>query len=287
MKINTEKTGPASKGIEDKPLAEALRLMLSEERSVAGVVEKALKDIEKAVESAVATIKDGGRVFYIGAGTSGRLGVLDASEIMPTFGTNPFRAIMAGGMRAVHKAAEGAEDDIKAGIKAASKIKARDMAVGISASGKTAFVLSALEKAKSNGARCRLIACNRVDYPFLDGKILLLTGAEVIAGSTRMKAATATKLALNMLSTATMIKLGHVYDGMMIDVVPSNVKLIARAEGIIMKITGCSKQTASRFLRLSGMRPKTAAVMIKKKVSKRKADRLLREAGGFLREAVK
>ena len=159
------------------------------------------------------------------------------------------------------------------------------MAVGISASGQTRFVLSALKTAKASGARCWLITSGEVkEYPC--DVIRLVTGPEIIAGSTRMKAGTAAKLFLNMLSTATMIKLGHVYDGLMIDVLPASKKLVSRAERIITRITGCTEKEASEHLRLSGMRAKVAAVMIKKGVSKEKAEQLLAEAGGFLRKIL-
>jgi len=283
----TEKINPASKGIDALPTGRILRLIHREDSKVIEVVKKQLPQIEKAVEDAVNVIKNNGKVFYIGAGTSGRLGVLDAAEIPPTFGCNSFKAIIAGGKTAVYKAVEGAEDNRQAGRKAAFKITKKDMAVGISASGKTPFVLSALKAAKQKGAKCWLITCNETDkYPFLDGMIKLITGAEIVAGSTRLKAATATKITLNMFSTATMTKLGRVYDGLMIDVVPSNKKLIERATGIITKITGCNRRKALQYLKLSGMNPKVAVLMLEKEVSKRKAEKLLKDAEGSLRKAL-
>jgi N-acetylmuramic acid 6-phosphate etherase len=213
--------------------------------------------------------------------------VLDASEIPPTFSDNGFESIIAGGEAALRTAIEGAEDDEESGAGAASGIGSKDVAVGISASGTTSFVLSFLSEAKKRGAKCWLITCSDINsYPFVDHMIKLPTGPEVIAGSTRLKAATATKLVLNMLSTATMIELGGVYDGLMVDVAPTNKKLVRRAEGIISQITGCTEEDAARYLKLSGMRAKAAVVMIKKGVSKEEADELLKKSAGSLRKAL-
>jgi N-acetylmuramic acid 6-phosphate etherase len=283
----TENLNTASKGIDALSVSEALRLMHREDAMALKSVGASLRDIEKAVNDAVSVIGKGGRVFYIGAGTSGRLGVLDASEVYPTFGAQSFKAIMAGGEEAVIHAVEGAEDDEKSARREAADITSRDMAVGVTASGKTPFVLAALEEAKKSGARCWLITCNEIESPpFTDGMIVLDTGPELVAGSTRLKAGTVTKLVLNMLSTVTMIMLGGVYDGLMVDVVPSNKKLIARAEGIIVQITGCSREEASGLLKESGMRPKTASLMKLKGVTKDDAERLLKDAGGSLRKAL-
>lgn len=284
---DTENQNRSSKDIDALSVLEVLSLMHREDANALGAVGSSLADIERAVHNAVSTIRNGGRIFYIGAGTSGRLGVLDASEIQPTFGSNRFRAIMAGGERALIQAVEGAEDDEAAARKAVSGVKANDMVVGISASGRTPFVVEALRESKTSGALCWFITCNNIEKPaFLDGMIVLNTGPELIAGSTRLKAATATKLALNMLSTATMISLGGVYDGLMVDVVPSNKKLIARAEGIVMQITGCGREEAFKLLRESGMNSKTAALMKIRGLSRSEAERLLEKAGGSLRRAL-
>jgi N-acetylmuramic acid 6-phosphate etherase len=285
---DTENRNHASKGIDALSVIEVLNLMHREDAHALDAVGASLADIESAVHDAVRTIRSGGRVFYIGAGTSGRLGVLDAAEIQPTFGSDRFRAIMAGGESAVTGAVEGAEDDEAAARKAVADIRAGDMAVGVSASGRTLFVVAALKESKKSGALCWLITCSKFEKPpFLDGTVVLDTGPELVAGSTRLKAATATKLALNMISTATMISLGGVYDGLMVDVVPSNRKLIERAEGIVMQITGCGREEASELLKKSGMKSKTAALMKIKGISKNEAERLLEEAGGSLRQALK
>jgi N-acetylmuramic acid 6-phosphate etherase len=285
---STEDRNPASRGIEALGAREILRRIHAEDAAVMKAVEKELPSIGRAVEDAVKAVRGGGKVLYAGAGTSGRLGLLDAAEIPPTFGLGSFRAVIAGGEEAMVRAVEGAEDDERAGRRAASRLRAGDMAVGISAGGATPFVKAFLERAKRKGARCWLLTCNPGGrYPFLDGAIRPQTGAEIVAGSTRMKAATATKLALNMLSTATMIRLGRVHDGLMVDLVPANRKLVERAERIIMEITGCRRERASEYLRLSGMKPKVAVVMIEKGVSRKRAGELLRKAGGFLRKALK
>ncbi len=284
----TEDINPASKGIDAISVRDVLELMHNEDIAAVTAVGKAVGEIEKAVGCAVSCIANGGRVYYIGAGTSGRLGVLDASEIYPTFGRDCFSAIMAGGEKAVTKAVEGAEDDEGEGRKAAEVLKAGDMAIGISASGSTPFVMAAIEKAREHGANCWLITCNKLKPSvLLDGVIVLATGPELLSGSTRLKAATATKLALNMISTATMIRLGGVYDGLMVDVVPSNKKLIQRAESMIRRITGCDEKEASELLRKSGMRPKVASLMKLKGVSKNEAEEMLRELGDSLRQALK
>lgn len=284
---STEKKNPLSRGIDALPTSEVLGLMLAEDASAVEAVRAALPSLEKAVEDAAACINRGGKVCYAGAGTSGRLGVLDASEVVPTFGSRAFGAVIAGGEKAVTGAVEGAEDNEEAGAEVAGDLTDRDMAVGISASGSTPFVLAFLKTAKRQGARCWLLTCNDVEGgPFLDGTVKLLTGPEVVAGSTRLKAGTATKIALNMLSTATMIKLGGVHDGLMVDVVPTNRKLIKRAEGIVSEIAGCTEDEAARYLKLSGMRPKVALVMLRRGVSKEEAEELLEKSGGSLRKAL-
>lgn len=293
---NTERRNPKSEGIDTQSTHEILSLMNEEDATVIDAVRKAIPDIARLVNETVKIIKNGGRVFYIGAGTSGRLGILDASEMPPTFGVPPdlFQTIIAGGDIAIRRCIEGAEDDVVAGRNAAIEIADRDIAIGIAASGKTPFVLSCLEEAKRKGARCWLITCNEIETPIvlntipitLDGLIKIITGPEVIAGSTRLKAGTTTKLVLNMFSTATMIKLGKVYKGLMVDVTPSNKKLIDRAERIIMEITGCSREDASRYLKLSDNRPRVAVVMKAKGLSKEEAERMLKNSGDSLGEII-
>ena len=298
---NTEDRNPKTEDIDILSVSQILHLMSEEDSSVIDAVRFAIPSIEKAVDMAADIIKKGGSIFYAGAGTSGRLGVLDASEMPPTFGVSPhmLQAIIAGGEKALRNSVEGAEDNEEAGKEAASAVTGKDMVLGISASGRTPFVLSFLDEAKGKGAKCWLLTCNDIEMPIifkiqdsrfkmlvLDGIIKVITGPEIIAGSTRLKAGTATKLVLNMFSTATMVKLGRVYKGMMVDIVPTNNKLIYRAEGIIMETTGCKREEASEYLKASLMRPKVAIVMKAKGVSREEAERLLIESGGHLRPLI-
>lgn len=283
----TESTNPNAMGIDILPVRELLDLILKEELASIGRMHKALPDIERAVDDAVQCLRKEGVIYYAGAGTSGRLGVLDSSEIPPTFGRDSFRAFIAGGLEAVHSAVEGAEDDIDAGRTVGATIGPSDMAIGIAASGRTPYVRGFLESARKRGARTWLITCNNIDpYPYLDGLIFLDTGPEIIAGSTRMKAATATKIALNMLSTSTMIRMGGVYDGLMVDVMPTNVKLVARALSIIRQITSCTPEESVESLKASGMRPKVAALMRAKCMSRDDAELALEKNKGSLRKAL-
>lgn len=285
---DTEKTNPRSAGIDAMPASEVLSLMLSEEASMLRAVEAALPDLSALATSAADAVISGGKVVYAGSGTSGRLGVLDASEVYPTFGAKDFVAVIAGGEKAVTQSMEGAEDDREAARQSASIVSSSDMVIGIAASGTTPFVLAFLERAKELGAAAWLLCCNPVDKPpFVDGVIVIRTGPEVIAGSTRLKAGTATKIALNMISTSVMIKLGHVYDGLMVDVVPTNEKLRRRAVGIVMSISGCSEEQAQIALDASGSRPKTAALMASAGLSVIEATTLLNKNGGSLRKALK
>ncbi|MDA8170093.1 MAG: N-acetylmuramic acid 6-phosphate etherase [Nitrospiraceae bacterium] len=282
----TERANPASKGIDALSVGRILEVMHSGDREVFEAVGRALPQIEKVIESAATAIGAGGRVFYAGAGTSGRLGVMDAAEVRPTFSSDDFIAFIAGGGAALTQAVEGAEDDEAKGAQAAGSLTGKDVAIGISASGRTPYVIAFLEKAKQRGASAWLVSSNAVRYPFLDGAVTLLTGPEIVAGSTRLKAATAQKLCLNMISTVTMIKLGKVYDGLMVDVQPANKKLVERAVRIISACTGAGNKTSMEYLEKSGMNPKTAVVMIKKNASREEAARLLRENGGRLRGLI-
>jgi len=284
---STEDRNPASKGLDTRAPIEIIKLMHEEDGKALKAVTQALPAIAKAAEAAAQAIKNGGRVFYAGAGTSGRLAVLDAAEIRPTFGSSVFRAVIAGGQSALTEAVEGAEDDRNAGSKAAETIAAGDMAVGISASGKTPFVLGFLEAAGARGASAWILTCSGEPPPVkTHGIISLPTGPELIAGSTRLKAGTATKMALNMLSTTAMVMLGGTHDGLMVDVVPANRKLVERAERIVMEITGCTREEASKALSGSGMKPKTAALMLMLSISGDDAGAELKRVGGSLRNAL-
>jgi N-acetylmuramic acid 6-phosphate etherase len=285
--MSTENIHASTDNIDICSIEEIIDLINSEDFNVVKSVQKAKPDIRGAVEDAVSTIKSGGRLIYIGAGTSGRLGVLDASEIYPTFGVSDrVKAIIAGGEHAVRSAVEGAEDSALEGAKSVEDVKENDMLLGITASGKTPFVIAALREGKQRSARCWLLTCNDIKYEFLDGVINVITGPEIIAGSTRLKAGTATKMVLNMISTITMIRAGHVYRGRMVDVVPSSDKLISRALTIIKEVTCCSPEDAKHFLEESNNNPKTAVLMILKKINVADAKKLLHEYNGSLRQAL-
>ena len=285
--MSTESIHSSTDNIDSCSIEEVVDLMNSEDLNVVKSVQKAKPDICRAVEDAVMSLKSGGRLIYIGAGTSGRLGVLDASEIYPTFGVSDrVKSIIAGGNRAVRSAVEGAEDSAEEGAKSVEDVKENDMLLGITASGKTPFVIAALREGKHRRATCWLLTCNDIKYEFLDGVINVITGPEIIAGSTRLKAGTATKMVLNMISTITMIRMGHVYRGRMIDVVPSSEKLIGRALTIIKDITGCSPEDAKHVLEESNNNPKTAVLMMLKKMNAEDAGNLLQEYNGSLRQAL-
>lgn len=285
--MSTEDIHPASDNLDIRSVEEIIALMNDEDLNVVSTVRQARSDIRRAVEDAVRAVKSGGRLIYVGAGTSGRLGVLDASEIYPTFGVSDrVRAIIAGGEHAVWSAVEGAEDSSEDGAARVEDAQKNDMLLGITASGKTPFVIGALSEGKRKGARCWLLTCSETDHAFLDGIIRVITGPEIIAGSTRLKAGTATKMVLNMISTVTMVRMGHVYRGRMIDVVPSSSKLIGRALTMIEEITGCSPAEARRSLDASNNNPKTAVLMLLKNMNAGDAKQLLQEQDGSLRQAL-
>jgi N-acetylmuramic acid 6-phosphate etherase len=249
----------------------------------------ASNDIARAIDAATAAIRAGGRVHYLGAGTSGRLGVLDASELPPTFGVDAtlFDARIAGGDVALRNAIEGAEDDVAAGTRAVAHVSRGDVVVGLSASGGAPFVKAALHEARERGAITVAIV-NSPHTPLeahADIAIVLLTGAEPITGSTRLRAGTAQKIVLNAISTGTMVQLGKTYGNRMIDVVASNAKLRARAEGLVREVAG-EDVDAPVLLEQAGGRVKTAIVMARKKCGKEEAERLLSAAGGRLASVI-
>ena len=262
-------------------------------RAFAEVV-KARRDIAAASRDAAAMIGAGGRLIYVGAGTSGRLGALDASECPPTFSASPRQvvAVMAGGKKAFHRAVEGAEDDASDGAASIVKLDVgpHDMVMGIAASGRTPFVLAALDEALSRGAAVWLLSCSgKKGLPEAAANysvIALDTGDEVIRGSSRLAAGTATKLVLNRITTAAFVKQGKVYDSLMVDVMPTNKKLVRRAAGIVAEVTGCTEEEALESLRDSGFKTKTAVLMRARGLNRNDAEALLREKGGFLRKAL-
>jgi N-acetylmuramic acid 6-phosphate etherase len=282
----TEGINPLSAGMDKLSTVELLELMHADGKRACEAVGSALPEIARAVEAAIAAVRGGGKVCYAGAGTSGRMGAIDAAEVLPTFGSGDFTGFIAGGEKAMTRAVEGAEDDAQEGKKLSASLNGNDLAIGVSASGTTPFVLGFLKGAKERGAGCWLITSNKVQYEFLDGLIELATGPEIIAGSTRLKAGTAQKICLNMISSAVMTGLGKVYDGYMVGVVAGNKKLMKRAAGIVCAITGAAPEEAERILRSSGMSPRTAVVMIKKSVDRQEAERMLEQNGGLLRGLI-
>lgn len=288
----TEERNPRTAHIDQLDTLAMLEVINDEDALVPGAVRRALPAIAQAVDAIVQCLQQGGRLFYVGAGTSGRLGVLDAAECVPTFNIDPdtVQGIIAGGPFALAHAVEGAEDDRAAGYRdiAGCKIGAHDAVVGISASGRTPYVIGALEAALAAGAITVAVTCNE-PAPMLEMvhiPIAAIVGPEVITGSTRLKAGTAQKLILNMLSTATMIRMGKVYQNLMVDMKVTNQKLQRRAQRIISEITGLSAEEAAELLASTGYEIKTAIVIALKGISPDEARKLLSAAGGVLRDAL-
>nr|MBA2431215.1 N-acetylmuramic acid 6-phosphate etherase [Chthoniobacterales bacterium] len=262
----TEQRNPRSSRLDKLSTAELVDLFVTEEEFVRQALAATHEQLVAAVELASSALQNGGRLFYVGAGTSGRLGVLDASEIPPTFGTAPqlVQGIIAGGATALHSAVEGAEDQTEAGALAVAErsVSSADVVCGITASGRTPFVLGALQRARELGARTILLTCNPArasgGAQHYDVAIDLPTGPEILTGSTRLKAGTATKLALNIISTCSMIRLGKVRDNLMVDVNASNVKLRDRATRLVSELRGCSYQDAASVLEQANWNVRTA-----------------------------
>lgn len=288
----TEQPNPASAHIDSLPTLEMLRVINEEDKKVALAVEAALPQIAAATDAITAKLSDGGRLFYTGAGTSGRLGVLDASECPPTYSVSPelVQGFIAGGDKALRKAVEGAEDSAELGASElmALGFRAGDVLCGIAASGRTPYVLGAMAQAKSLGALTLAVSCspNSLISQAADIAIEVLPGPEVVTGSTRMKAGTATKLVLNMISTGVMIRLGYVYGNLMVNVMPTNEKLVDRAIRIIVSATGCDREAAAKLLRDSGNTVRTAIVMGKLGIGRAEAEQRLEQAGGRISQAL-
>jgi N-acetylmuramic acid 6-phosphate etherase len=288
----TEKPHPSSRHIDTAAPLEIARRMNREDERVAWAVRTQLRPVARAIESGAEALSRGGRLFYVGAGTSGRLGVLDAAECPPTFGVSPkmVQGMIAGGKKALWRSAEAAEDSLSAGARVIrrARVNGGDVVCGISASGRTPFVRGALGEAKKRGAFRLLVACSPSPEigPLADVVIHLPVGPETIAGSTRLKAGTATKMVLNMLSTGIMIRLGKVYRNLMVGVTPSSRKLKDRAERILMILLHCPRDRARVLLRRSKNSPKAAIVMGAKGCSRKEAERWLEEKKGFLGEIL-
>jgi N-acetylmuramic acid 6-phosphate etherase len=289
----TERRNPRTQQIDLADPLGIVDLMNAEDQEVPRAVASQRERIADAIAAAEQTFRAGGRLFYVGAGTSGRLGVLDASECPPTFGTDPemVQGIIAGGAPALTSAQEGAEDNLEqARIDLAARgVRAGDMVVGIAASGTTPYVRVALEHAKSVGARTAIVACspppaNTLEHA--DIAIVAITGPEVVTGSTRLKAGTATKLILNMITTGAMIRLGKTFGNLMVDLRATNVKLADRSERIVAEVCAVSRADARTLLDRAGGRVKLAIVMHALGVERDEAERRLADAGGVIRRVV-
>jgi N-acetylmuramic acid 6-phosphate etherase len=290
--LPTEQILPAASDLDLMSSLEIVRLMNAEDATVPAAVGRALPQIARAIDVVVAGLRQGGRLIYVGAGTSGRIGALDASEIPPTFNTDPrtVQFIMAGGPKALADSTEASEDDTAPAIAAMKKRKPgkHDTVLGIATSGRTPFTIAAVEYARSRGARTIALTCNR-NSPLeraADFAIVTEVGPEVLAGSSRMKAGTAHKMVLNMVSTAAMTRLGYVYGNLMVNVWTKNEKLIQRATHIVEQATGADHDAASHALKASGNRTPVAVVMLAASVNRSQAAAALKKSKGHVRQAI-
>ncbi len=289
----TERRNPRSMMLDRMTTAEILEMINEEDASIAGAMRAALPQITAATELVVERIRRGGRVFYVGSGTSGRIGLLDALEWAPTFGTAPdlVQAVLAGGPKALaESASEAHEDAAELGTAdlAARHVTGADVVIGITASGRTPYVIGALQAARKVGAATVALSCNpgTVIAELADVEIVVVVGPEVVTGSTRMKAGTAQKMVLNMISTASMVRLGKVYSNLMVDVRPINSKLRARAQRIVAQAAGISQEEAARVLGAAGNQVKAAIVMAVRGCDLPTALARLERAKGSVREAI-
>lgn len=291
-KLVTEKRNQASEQIDTLSTAEILTIINNEDKKVALAIEQTLTDITQAVDAVVKAFQSGGRLIYCGAGTSGRLGILDASECPPTFGSDPALVVglIAGGHQAILHAVENAEDNVELGKKSlqALNFNKADLLIGIAASGRTPYVLGAMRYALSVGATVVSLSCNS-HSPMTELahiNITPLVGPEVLTGSSRMKAGSAQKLVLNMITTAAMIRCGKVFSNLMVDVQASNDKLIERQKNIVIEATGCSEAQATQALAQSNKHCKTAILMLLSGVDAHSAKQKLDKHKGFIRHAL-
>ncbi len=291
-KLTTERRNEETFGLDEMSISTALEKMNKEDKKVAEAVEKALPMIEPIIEKTIESFNQGGRLIYLGAGTSGRLGVLDAAECVPTFGVEASMVVglIAGGEKAMTLAVEGAEDDLELGKQDLIDLRLtkNDMVIGIAASGRTPYVIGALDYAKSIGAHTGSLACNmnaeisqHAEFP-----IEVDCGAEFLTGSTRLKSGTAQKLILNMISTISMIGIGKVYNNLMVDVRPTNEKLVERSKRIIMQATECDYHTAEKTFIQAEEDVKLAIVMILTNSEKDEAQEKLAQAKGFIKHTL-
>ncbi|WP_279152243.1 N-acetylmuramic acid 6-phosphate etherase [Photobacterium iliopiscarium] len=291
-KLVTESRNNASEAIDTLSTLDILKVINNEDKKVALAVEQTLPAIAQAVDAIAAAFSQGGRLIYIGAGTSGRLGILDASECPPTYGSAPEQVVglIAGGHQAILKAVENAEDNVEMGADDLKAIhfSAKDVLVGIAASGRTPYVLGAMAYARSMNATVACVSCNP-QSPMTEAADIVITpvvGAEVVTGSSRMKAGTAQKLVLNMLTTGAMIRLGKIYGNLMVDVEATNAKLVERQKQIVMQATDCDREQAEMALNACEGHCKTAIVMILTGVDSDTAKALLQQNKGYIRPAI-
>jgi N-acetylmuramic acid 6-phosphate etherase len=289
----TERRNPRTADIDLASPLEIVDLINAEDATIAAAVHSQREPIARAIEMAETTFRRGGRLFYVGAGTSGRLGVLDASEMPPTFGTDPemVQGIIAGGHAALTRSQEGAEDRIEGAVEDLEKhgLRRGDFLIGIAASGTTPYVRRALAHARGIGAATALVACSPPpDETRREADIVILpvTGPEVVTGSTRMKAGTATKLVLNTITTGAMIRLGKTFGNLMVDLRATNAKLVDRSRRIVMEIAGVDRGEAAKLLEGAGGSVKIAIVMSLLRVSREEAEKRLAEKGGVIRRVV-
>lgn len=290
--LPTEAINPASLAIDKAPVPEVIELMFSEDRKMIAAVQREKERIVLGVEIIAQALRKGGRVVFVGAGTSGRLGVLESAEMPPTFGTDPtlVQAIMAGGQDALLRAREGVEDNYEEGARSITRLhpSRKDVVIGVSASGMTQFVRGALTRARKTGAKIIFVTCDpRTELQtFVDLTIAPAVGPEVIAGSTRLKAGTATKIVLNMLTTAAMIRIGKTYGNLMVDVQTGSEKLKDRARRIVGIVTGLEYDEADKLLRRANWNVKVALVMQKSGLNPARAAARLKKAHDSVREAI-
>ena len=290
--LATEQRNPRTMDLDTREGPELLARISAEDRTVPDAVATQLPWIAEAVELVVRSFRRGGRLIYAGAGTSGRLGVLDASECPPTFGSDPEQVvgIIAGGFTAVVRAVEGAEDRLDDGVRAIDDLDVgpADTVVGIAASRRTPFVVAAIEHARAKGASTVYVTCTpREEFTLaVDVAICPVVGPEVLMGSTRMKSGTAQKLVLNMISTAAFVRVGKVYENMMVDLMANSQKLVDRSRRTVMTVTGVDHATAAHAIEAAGKSVKTAIVMLKLGCSREDAETRLRDSNGFVRRAI-
>lgn len=291
--LTTEKLNPASSDLDLKSSLELAQIINAEDAKVAKAVERALPEVAQAIDWIAEALGQGGRLIYVGAGTSGRIAALDAAECPPTFNTDPksVQFVIAGGPKALAGAVEANEDSARLGERELAKKKPgkKDVVVGIAASGRTPFTIAAVEYARRKGARTVAIVCNAGSPLEKAAELAIVAevGPEVVSGSTRMKAGTAQKMILNMLSTGAMTRLGYVYGNLMVNVHLKNRKLVERGIGILQKITGMTREDALLALKKTGNRVPMALVMASSQVSRAQAERALKLHNGNVREAVR